>query len=451
MIVAPLVAILRSYLSDGGDLVTSRNLFLLGCVNFMGLAALRPALLQDYRGDHSIGDVLLLITGAALFFFSFQWAYGRWRLPAAIASNRWALSPPATSLNIWIVASTALVAGLFASVTMLQIPVFGQILAVIGRLLPAAAVALFIFAWLRSPANIGLLLGAATALAAALFFALFGSGRHPLFAALAAVPIAFYWARWRYLRTSATLLRVGVLGIAALLLILVYSGFRHDTTEFGDAGVAIDRLRRLGEFELGTGGGIEDFLQEDAIICSLLCIEEYHRFGRPDYFHTFWFIVANPIPREWWDDKPEGLGEILPRARRDSLLGYVNWGPGIIGHAFHDGGVWMTIVYGLLLGGSLRILDDLMRRQPLNPWMVAMMAAISPKILAFSRGDIGLYTVEILGVVVGTVLFLRILGPVLGAVPEEEFQLHDDDLAWEEVDEAVGPPAATPSGPAAFG
>ena len=154
-----------------------------------------------------------------------------------------------------------------------------------------------------------------------------------------------------------------------------------------DSGIAMDRIRQLMKFP--AGGPRETprvFLQEDAITVSLLCIEEFHRNGDPDYFHTLRFVLSNPIPRDLWPDKPQALGESLPESLGEFSDGYVNWGTGIIGNAFHDGGLWMAGIYGLLVGGVFRIFDDILRRQPLNPWPIAMLAAMSPKIVAYSRG-----------------------------------------------------------------
>lgn len=47
-----------------------------------------------------------------------------------------------------------------------------------------------------------------------------------------------------------------------------------------------------------------------------------------------------------------GAGESLPRDLRMWTRGYVNWGVGIIGHAYYDGGMWMVLVYGLILGSA---------------------------------------------------------------------------------------------------
>ena len=342
MVFAPLAAILYNYLVVGDDLITARHLFLLGCSKFFGIAALTTGVTRLYRGNHPMSDVLLLLAGTALFFATFWYAYNRWSLPQKIALKRWRTSPTVNSVSILVVGSIAMFFGLLASVLPVEIPVIGQITNVLGKLLPAASVALFFFCWLRNPVNLIYLAATGAAFLLAIFVALFGAGRHPLFAALIAIPIAWYWAKWRYQGPTATIGRILALGVGAAIVILAYSGFRHDFMGDADSGIAMDRVRQLMRFQLETTGDSESFLQEDAITVSLLCIEEFHRNGDPDYFHTLRFVLSNPIPRDIWPDKPQALGESLPESLGEFSDGYVNWGTGIIGNAFHDGGIWMA-------------------------------------------------------------------------------------------------------------
>ncbi len=426
MLVAPVVVVLRSYLVKGQDLLTTKNLFVIGVSNFMGVAGLTTGVRQLYRGNQQPSDLLVLFAGVALLFASFWWAYNRWTLPQRISPKLWKRSPPANLGTITLIGSLAGVLGLFASVLPIEIPVVGQIIDNLGKLLPAAAVAVFLFAWLRNPIMLMYLGMAVGAFAIAVFTALFGSGRHPLFAAIMSIPVAWYWGRWRYLHPVVTTGRMTGIGVGVVLVILVYSGFRHDVSGDGDSGVAMERVRQLLEFRLGSGGIIDDYLQEDAITVALLCIEEFHRNGSPDYFHTVRYVLANPIPRDWWPDKPEALGEFLPRDRGEWVDGKVNWGPSIIGNAIHDGGLFMTVIYGLILGGVFRICDDILASQPHNPWPVMLLAAATPKLVALSRGDITIYIVALLGIVIVGVLTLRAAMLVFGSVEAEEFADHPD-------------------------
>ena len=433
MLIAPLAAILYNYLVVGDDLITLRHLFLLGCMKFFGVAALTTGVTQLYRGNHPFSDVLLLFAGTAIFFITFWWSYNRWNLPQRIAEKRWRRSPSPNVGAILFLGGFGLLLGLLASAVPVDLPIIGQITNVLGKLMPAASVALFLFSWFRNPINLIYLVATGFAFAMAVFVALFGAGRHPLFAALIAVPIAWYWAKWRYQSPTVTLGRIGGLGVGAIVVILAYSGFRHDYMGEADSGIAMDRIKQLLRFEIDTGGDAESALREDAITVSLLCIEEFHRNGDPEYFHTLFYVLGNPIPRQWWPEKPQAVGESLPESLGEFSDGYVNWGPGIVGNAFHDGGLWMAATYGLLVGGVFRIFDDILRRQPLNPWPIAMLAAMSPKVVAYSRGDIAVYTVELLGLTILFVVILKVTSLVFGSTDEETFHVEGED-DWDDAD-----------------
>jgi hypothetical protein len=98
----------------------------------------------------------------------------------------------------------------------------------------------------------------------------------------------------------------------------------------------------------------------------------------------------------------------------------------------------MAAIYGLLVGGVFRIFDDILRRQPLNPWPIAMLAAMSPKIVAYSRGDIAVYTAELLGLVILFIVILKVAGLVFGSTDADAFHVEMDD-EWDEADYTTTP------------
>lgn len=433
MLVAPLAVILWNCYRWGDDLVTPRNLFLVGVANFMGVAGLSCGIAGLYHSDSTLGDAIWFIAGTALFFTTFFWSYRRWRLPQRLGGKVFTKSPPVNVLTLNIAGAALLMTGVVSAVLPVDIPIVGQILDVLGKQLPAGALAMFLVAWLRNPVNVVYLAGVGVSLAMALFISFFGAGRHPLFSAMVAVLIAWYWSRWRYQRQSLTIAKLTGLGIAAFFVILVYSSFRHDFMGEADTTVAVDRFKQLLRFDMQLSSTAEDYLREDAVAVGLVCVEKFQRTGDPDWFHTVKFVLSNPIPRDWWPDKPQALGESLPESLGKFSTGYVNWGPSIIGNAFHDGGILMTALYGLLVGGFLRIFDDVIRRQPGNPWPLALLAAMSPKIVGYSRGDISIYTVEIIGLCVIVFGLLWTLRAIFGSWPDETWrETGDEDEATSE-------------------
>ena len=95
----------------------------------------------------------------------------------------------------------------------------------------------------------------------------------------------------------------------------------------------------------------------------------------------------------------------------------VNWGPSIIGHAFYDGGWPVVVIYGLGLGWLIRRLDSSAIRDPANPWLIALQCSVVGHVLGFSRGDCGVFGINILGSMFVLTLILFALRPLFGPRP----------------------------------
>ena len=101
------------------------------------------------------------------------------------------------------------------------------------------------------------------------------------------------------------------------------------------------------------------------------------------------------MPRAIWPDKPRGLGYTLPKTAKARGT-RATWGPGIVGHGFHEGGLHMLVFYAFLAAIALRYLDEMLVRQSTNPYLLAGFAAASGHIVGWTRGDIGTFTIQIL-------------------------------------------------------
>ena len=89
-----------------------------------------------------------------------------------------------------------------------------------------------------------------------------------------------------------------------------------------------------------------------------------------------------------------------------------NWGIGIAGHGAYEGGLPALMLYAVLLAFGARILDEPLRSQPGNPFLIYMQASAFPHIVGIARGDLGIMTKE----VAQCVLFTVILGYVCRVV-----------------------------------
>jgi hypothetical protein len=70
--------------------------------------------------------------------------------------------------------------------------------------------------------------------------------------------------------------------------------------------------------------------------------------------------------------------------------------------------LWVAALYAYLAVFGVRMIDDPMRRQPMNPFLLSILATASTHILAWPRGDLANMTIE----VAQCFLFAIILGIV---------------------------------------
>jgi hypothetical protein len=106
-----------------------------------------------------------------------------------------------------------------------------------------------------------------------------------------------------------------------------------------------------------------------------------------------------------------GLGYTLPKDSRAKGT-RATWGPGIVGHGFHEGGLHMLVFYAVLCAAGMRFLDELLARQPGNPYLLGAFAAMSGHIIGWPRGDIATFSVQIIGCFLAAIV-LNWLGRVV--------------------------------------
>ncbi|HRK30470.1 MAG TPA: hypothetical protein PLD59_05275 [Tepidisphaeraceae bacterium] len=411
------------YLRGTSDLMTTWNLFMVGAMNFVGFAAV-----QSGYGIYSYGlfesdEYVKLMLGTVAFFIPLYLVYYRTRLPGKVASRtlrKWPEYRGAALYPILAISVGIMIFGLAAP----NVQFLGQLVLIVGPSAGIIATAVCFRAWWNNRLS-GLLLVLTFAILAVAAVASVSNttGRRPLLSALVVLPFCLYWLSYRYRPKVYTVLPIALAGFGVMLMMAGYSTIRHrynseqvNVADRTPIETAVESLQLLPTaiLELNT---IATVFGGDSMEASLVAIQYYTKVAPPVPFHTVKYVFANPFPRAWWPDtwgeKPLALGETLPRdigvwTRR----GYVNWGPGIPGHGFHEGGYLMLVLYGVLVAFALRYMDELLLRQPDNPYYLGMVAAASSQIIAYSRGDIGLFTVMVIGAML-TGLIIRWVGALI--------------------------------------
>ena len=75
-------------------------------------------------------------------------------------------------------------------------------------------------------------------------------------------------------------------------------------------------------------------------------ILKYYQTHEFDWFHSFISLIANPIPRAFWDDKPSTFGAVLSGYYFDVEVDevFTTLGPGLFGEFYANGGYIVMII-----------------------------------------------------------------------------------------------------------
>ena len=396
-VVAMAAAILIPYLRGKSDLLTSWNLFLLGSLNFVGCGAIYAGQSTYRLSWYDDGDRLKFVLGAIVCYAALFASYYALRLPRWLAGrslNKW---PPIWGIPLAVLIIFCLLLNLSSYFTP-TIQGLGQVVGMVGSITPLLVLAYLFMLWMERPNNFGLVVLLVASVIWAVVVAMTGGiSRRNILGVAMIFPICLYWLRLRYSRPTRSVMILGALGVITLGLTAGWSAIR-----FRGTASMVDKFE--GVVSSGASGSrmLDLFDGDVAAECACIAIHHYTHEATPQPFFTIKYLLSNPVPRAFWPEKPKALGETLPHDLGVWKTGYVNWGPCIVGHGFHEGGAvggyFMLLFYGALFGGVMRFFDELMRRQPNNPYLIATLGATSPQIIAFSRGDIGYFCVAIVGV-----------------------------------------------------
>jgi hypothetical protein len=405
------------YVRKRSDLLTSWNLFLLGSINFVGAAGLKASYSSDeFRiFDYTSRDYLYFMLGVLTFYGTIILSYYRIKVPRKMAGRFLRKWPPMNVSVLFFMLPLSLLLAVL-SVFPPPVPGLSQIATQVGNKAVVFSLVLAFVAWFRQRSNPLLLttLGVVTLLVLVLAIQA-GGGRRTILGVMMAIPICAYWLGLRYRSPLRTLVLAGAFGVLTLLVIGAYSQVRH----FDRRGSQQER-NMVHSFEALTEipsrllhPDVDPLLGQNAAQTSLASIHLYTGSGRakPAPFHALIFVLVSPVPRLFWPDKPVGLGYSLPK---DCHVKGTNatWGPGIVGHGFHEGGLHMLVFYGIVWGMVLRYLDELLARQSDNPYLLGSYSAMSGHIIGWPRGDIGTFTLQIIACFLAGIL-LGLLGRMI--------------------------------------
>ncbi|MEQ8209927.1 MAG: hypothetical protein RH917_08840 [Lacipirellulaceae bacterium] len=396
------VAILLPYLRRKSDLLTTWNFMLLSLINFIGISGLTagywPELFRvkeferrDYM-DYMVGAIVFTV-----FLFLF---YYKLNFAAKLANRRFRKWPPQSPATLFCMVAIACLMGL-AVLFPLNIQGIGQVIFQVGGKGSIFAFAFAFVAWWKQRKNpflLSILLG--TFFYAVLLAIVVGGGRRNMVGVLSVVPIALYWLTLRNRTPRYALMVLGITGFCGMAVIAAYSEIRHFSridiknvaAEDRSASSSLAALKEIPKRLMSSS--TDHFLGQNCAQLSLTAIHIYRNEVETKPFNALKFVLLTPIPRAIWEDKPIGLGFELPKDAKANTR--ATWGPGIVGHGYHEGGLHMLVFYAFLTAFALRFVDQLLITQPNNSYLIAFLAAASGHLIGWARGDISTFTNQII-------------------------------------------------------
>lgn len=397
--------ILVPYLRRRGELISAWTTLLLGIAIFLGLGSIEAWMspmrfmgLEWFQPTRVTVHRYMFLTVTFIVILLLAHYYDPVsKAVAARCFNKWPPFNVPTFAFVMIVCFTII--GMQSATAHLTF--IGQIVLNLSHKAMVFSTVFSFAMWMRNRRNlIWLALFIVVFISDCLAASLTGGGRRIILSVVVGPMLYLYMDRIRHWKPTKALLGVAVATIVMFVLMLMYSSVRHfDRTsehEERSASNLIAALRRIGNSDWLERFRTNKifFLSQQTIHYSLLT-DHFVSTGQLQTkpLNTLYFMAAYPIPRRIWPNKPETLGAVIVH----DVVGYgsTSWGCGVTGNAVYEGGYIAIAIYAYLIVFMVRLFDDPLQRQPINPFLIAMLTAALPHVLAWPRGDLGNMSNEI--------------------------------------------------------
>lgn len=397
--------ILVPYLRGKADLISAWNILLLGIAIFLGLGCFEAATApMRFRGldwfEPTKDEVNWFLAASTIFLITLFVSYYFDPVSRALTArslNRWPQVSTGMIFYVLIVCFAIIMAVPF----LWGVPFVGQVMLKLNH---KAIVFIPVFSfllWYRNKLNpVWLMIFIATFLIACLLGVLSGGGRRLPLSVVFGPIIFVYMTHVRRWRPSRGLVAIGIAFVGLSIIAIMYNAVRHfDRTgekRARSASAVIEEVKSFGERDwMGKFARNKLFYFSQQVVHYSMITKRFVSTDvlEPQTLNTLKFIAVYPMPRQLWAEKPRQLGIVILR----DAVGYPasSWGCGIAGHAAYEGGLIVAAIYGYLAAMGVRMIDVPLRRQPTNPFLIAILATASTHILAWPRGDLANMTIEI--------------------------------------------------------
>ncbi|HYF14184.1 MAG TPA: hypothetical protein VD971_03830 [Phycisphaerales bacterium] len=290
------------------------------------------------------------------------------------------------------------------------VPVFSQLALIIAAALCAAAAATASWAWARHWRNPAFIAGAMAIVAGAVLMMMYQNfGRRDVTSVLLACTWGAFHGYFKHVSFRRAALPLAVVAVMGLTVISAFTNTRSERIKEMGIGEVVGRLFSANI----VNGWIDMFSGQDAAAYSMYLIENRPEASPYDPLHSLVYGVTMPVPRQFWDGKPTGLGlTMVPEMGiRFKSSGY-NVGPGLMGHIANDIPYIALWLYPLLIAGLLANGDRLIARFPDNPFIVIPLGVPLGEIVAISRGELGLFLFRTVAATISAYFFMWLVARV---------------------------------------
>jgi hypothetical protein len=213
--------------------------------------------------------------------------------------------------------------------------------------------------------------------------------RRPLISILGGFAWGAYYRWARHLSPSKLVFSTAPLILGVALVVGAFTAVRGQMGSGAEGKVTFSQMRGA-----NVSYGTADLLSGQATgSVALWIFEKYPREHEYNHLFSLRYMAYYFVPRMLWPDKPDTLAnDIATLARlRGVRRGLITLPPGVVGYAAAEGGFYALVVYGIFFGQFTRFFDDLIRRNPLNPFIILPVGCTTGQFLGLARGDIAIF------------------------------------------------------------
>lgn len=419
LVIVTLVIIWRDAIHGSVPLFSARNFFLAGVLLFQTISGALTGFTDLTENGAEINYPLqpaFIFSGIlTVFTIVFLVAYRKFDSAERLAAKRTRIRKTSKS--------SLVVAGVVIIVIGIVLRFAGESISYVAVLLPqmsagilCAGVALLTMAWARASFNVAIALVLAVGTSAAGLALLVGAfGRREILGLFFAIAWGLYWEKWRLMPASRLILRVLIAGVSMAIPFLLFSGARvggenADRSIVGQIQNIVDvDARKVQEAAIASLSG------QFAGGISMWIVDARNTDGGYYPLHSLIYFTTMPIPRDYWSTKPVGLGlSIVSEANIQGVSAEHSWGPGLVGHLYHDIVFISLPLYALILAFAFRYMDArTMFSAGRDPLTIVVFGSALGQVLGMPRGDLGLFAFHMVSAYAGAWIVGRI---VCGAV-----------------------------------